>query len=784
MTNERALDDLEWARLERAVLDRCRGPLRENGSVPLATTFEGAETALAETREAMELDAAGSPLIVDGVSDVSQTIARLSRMGSLDGPGLVQIKRTLSAARALRQFLARHKAFCPRLHAACALDPTLDAILDELGRHLDEDGTLHDHASAELRRLRTETANLRARLHARLEEILVRRADILQDSFHTVREGRYVVPVRRDAHERFEGIVHGASSSGATLFVEPQELVAQGNRLKVAQAEQEREEARILAELSDRVRDVLPALEAAVDALDLADLRQAAARFGVELKGRVLSLDREPVLDLKAAKHPLLLLEGGTVVGNDIVAVAGRALILSGPNAGGKTVALTTLGLAALMMRAGLPIPCADGSRAGFFHEVLTDVGDSQSLVKNLSTFSAHMKNVASIISRSKRGSLVLLDELAGGTDPHEGAALAAAIVDALCASGAATAVTTHYESLKAMGVTDARTRNASVGFDVQTMRPSFELTLDVPGSSSALSVAARFGIPTAVIERAERALPEESRTFEALVAELSEARAEHQRRAAALEEERRVHRKAREDLERELEKLRRREEKQLSEEGARLTKQMRDARAELRAARREIRRATTEAAAEATRKKLDAIEKSTAAIAAERPPPAAPAGDSEAMGAPASLTVGDRVYVERLRAEAQIIEGPTRGEVRVAAGALKLWVPVAECRAPRPDVPAPRRAAPRRGRSPEPADETVDVRGMRAEDAIGCVESFLDRAYGASLGQVTIVHGIGEGALMHAVREHLAKHSAYARSHRPGTREEGGDRVTVVELR
>jgi DNA mismatch repair protein MutS2 len=305
-----------------------------------------------------------------------------------------------------------------------------------------------------------------------------------------------------------------------------------------------------------------------------------------------------------------------------------------------------------------------------------------------------------------------------------------------------------------------------------------------VPGSSSALSVAARFGIPTAVIERAERALPEESRTFEALVAELSEARAEHQRRAAALEEERRVHRKAREDLERELEKLRRREEKQLSEEGARLTKQMRDARAELRAARREIRRATTEAAAEATRKKLDAIEKSTAAIAAERPPPAAPAGDSEAMGAPASLTVGDRVYVERLRAEAQIIEGPTRGEVRVAAGALKLWVPVAECRAPRPDVPAPRRAAPRRGRSPEPADETVDVRGMRAEDAIGCVESFLDRAYGASLGQVTIVHGIGEGALMHAVREHLAKHSAYARSHRPGTREEGGDRVTVVELR
>ena len=541
--DQKALDDLEWARLERAVLDRCRGPMRTNGHVPLATTFEGAEIALAETLEAMELDAAGTPLIIEGVPDLRPIVARLSRMGALDGPALVQVKRALSAARVLRQFLTRHRAYCPRLYAACALDPTLDAVLDELSRHLDEDGTLFDHASVELRRLRTETANLRARLLAKLEEILVKRADILQDSFYTLREGRYVVPVRRDAHERFEGIVHGTSSTGATLFVEPRELIAQGNRLKMAQAEQEREEARILAELSDHVRDVLPALEAAIDALDLADLRQASARLGVDLGGRVLPLEREPVLDLK-----------------NIPVSAGAVLILSGPNAGGKTVALKTLGLAALMMRAGLPIACADGSRAGFFHEVLTDVGDSQSLVKNLSTFSAHMTNVAAILRRARRGSLVLLDELAGGTDPHEGAALATAIVDALCAQGAATAVTTHYESLKAMGVTDPRARNASVGFDVATMRPTFTLTLDVPGSSSALAVAARFGIPRHVVEKAEEALPEESRTFEALVARLSEARASYEARVREVEEELVAARAAREALDRELEKLKRRE--------------------------------------------------------------------------------------------------------------------------------------------------------------------------------------------------------------------------------
>jgi DNA mismatch repair protein MutS2 len=752
--------------------------------VPLASTFEGAEVALAETREAMELEAAGNPLIVEGVSNVAQPLARLSRMGALDGASLVQIRRTLAAARTLRQFLARNRAFCPRLHAACALDPTLDALLDELGRHLADDGTLYDHASAELRKLRTETANLRARLLARLEEILIRRADVLQDSFHTLREERYVVPVRRDAHERFEGIVHGASSSGATLFVEPQELIGQGNRLKVALAEQEREEARILAELSDHVRDVLPALEAAVDALDLADLRQASARLGVDLGGRVLPLERETVLDLKDAKHPLLLLEGAKVVGNDIVVAAGQALILSGPNAGGKTVALTTLGLAVLMMRAGLPVPCGGGSRAGFFHDVFTDVGDSQSLVKNLSTFSAHVQNVASILSRAERGSLVLLDELAGGTDPHEGAALATAIVDALCESGAATAVTTHYESLKAMGVTDPRVRNASVGFDVKTMRPTFELTLDVPGSSSALAVAERFGIPRAIVERAERALPEESRQFEALVAKLSEARAEHSRATRALEVERTAAAQARASLERETDKLRRREEKQLSEESARLLKQIRDAHAELRAARREIRAASTEAAAEATRKKLEAIEQSAAQIDRERGRERVTAPVHEERAAPLRLAIGDRVYVRRLRAEAQIVEGPSRGEVCVAAGALKLWVPTSECSAPSAEPEAPRRAPSRRARTHERAEESVDVRGMRADDAVACVEAFLDRAYGASLDEVTIMHGIGEGALMQAVREHLARHSSYVQSYRPGTREEGGDRVTVVVIR
>src|SRR5690606_31724423 len=313
-------------------------------------------------------------------------------------------------------------------------------------------------------------------------------------------------------------IVHGTSASGATVFVEPEVLIGQGNRLKMALAEQEREEARILGVLSEFVAERHAEVVAAVDAIDHADLRQASARLGRDLDARVLPLDLEAELHLEAARHPLLLLDGADVVPNDLSIGSGRALILSGPNAGGKTVALKTMGLAAVMMRAGLPVPAAAGSRCGFFDPILSDVGDEQSIEKNLSTFSAHVTNLRRVIDEAGPRALVLLDELTGGTDPGEGAALACAIAEALCDAGAAIGVTTHYEPLKALATRDPRFRNAAVGFDVERMRPTFELTLDVPGASSALWVALRFGIREDIVTRAREVLPEHSRTFDELV--------------------------------------------------------------------------------------------------------------------------------------------------------------------------------------------------------------------------------------------------------------------------
>ena len=301
-----------------------------------------------------------------------------------------------------------------------------------------------------------------------------------------------------------------------------------GNRLKMLDADVEREELAIYARLSARLAEHLPSVDAARDALARADRLAAVAVLAVDLDLRFPTVTAEARLELKAARHPLLALAlpPGTVVASDLAIAAGNAIVMSGPNAGGKTVALKTMGLAALMIRAGLPVACDDGSEVGIFDVVLSDVGDDQSLSKNLSTFSAHVENLRRVLAETQRGALVLLDELAGGTDPREGEALAAAVLDSLCARGGAVVVTTHYEGLKALALADDRFENASVGFDLKTMEPTFTVTAGIPGSSSALAVARRFGMPSTVIERAERFLSREDQSFEVLVKRLHEERA------------------------------------------------------------------------------------------------------------------------------------------------------------------------------------------------------------------------------------------------------------------
>ena len=810
--------DLEWNRLLAALGQRCLSAMGKAlaHDLPFAATGSETRRLLDEAREAKDLLDAGEPLPVAELGDVSSALGRVGAAGVLAPPEIREIGKALGAARVLRRFLSVRRTRGPALFEACATDPTLDALADELNVAFDADGSLSDRASPRLKELRGEYQAARTRMLSRLEDLMAKYEGILQDRYVTEREGRYVVPVRSDAHERFPGIVHSTSASGATLFVEPRAVIPMGNRLKVLEAEVQREEIAIYARLSGRIGDMLPSVLGAVAALARADVRAATARLALDLQLRFAEITDDARLDLVRARHPLLLLdavESGAgdplevIVPSDLSIAARRAVVVSGPNAGGKTVALKTMGLVALMVRAGLPVPCGDGSTVGIFEVVLSDVGDDQSMSKNLSTFSAHVRNLVRILDDTQPGALVLLDELAGGTDPREGEALAAGMLDSLTARGGAVVVTTHYEGLKALALADDRFANASMGFDIAHMSPTFRLAQNVPGSSSALAVARKFGLPGTVIERAEKFLTREDLQFESVVKKLNDERAalELARGAAARREAEAD--ELRRELAEELRAARDREQRHLSKEAESLLGAVRRAREELREVQARLRSKKLDvASAREAERILDRVA-AQVAIGGELEPLLAKdaavqaATDYPAITDASTLKKGSRVWVPRVRAEADVVDLLPDGTVRVQAGAMRLVLPAADLRLaadktddvePKKKPPrAPANATPGGASARDPAgletalqttDNTVDLRGLRSEDAVTLAITFLDRSLNENRHVCFLVHGHGTGALKDAVRREL-KASPYVRFFRAGASGEGGDGVTIAWL-
>lgn len=776
--------------LEAAWLARCHGPGPRKLGLLFADTPQGARTALAQTREAMQLLAAGEPLPIGDLRDVGRHLDRLERGGHVDAAALGEVRMTLQLARELRKFLGARRESAVELWRSAALDPSLDQLESQLASVVEPDGTLRDDASSELKRLRNEINALRDRIMGRLQDVIDKHSDLLSDNYYTLRDGRYVLPVRRDAHDRLPGIVHGESSSGASIFVEPRTVIEHGNRLKMAEAEREREELRILAAASELVRERAAPLRAAEQTLGLCDVRHAAALLGQAFSGHVPALSDEAQISLIAARHPTLVLESPRVVPNDMAIQGGRGLVISGPNAGGKTVVLKTLGLCALMVRAGLPLPAAEGSSIGFFSAVLTEMGDEQSTATNLSTFSAHVSHVAEMLARSDAQALVLLDELATGTDPGEGAALACALVDAFCKRGAAVAVTTHYEALKAYAEQDERLRSASVGLDAAQLTPTFALLLDVPGASSALTVAARFGLPREVIDLAERLVPEHSREFERLSRNLSEAVSQLQAQRAELDAELRAAATKHREYNTLLEQAREQGKRKLARESEQLMLELRQARAELETARAELRKGDK---AERRAEQLAAVQArvneaaSKVAVGSEVANALRETAPPTAANVPPALHAGAKVYVPRLRSEGVVVEEPQKSKALVSVGAMKLWIEIKDLRTPVAAVPeaAPLRssAATSDDHAVRLAENTLDLRGLRADDALAMLESFIDRLYSGHGRVGYVLHGHGTGALRNAVREHLRSTQPYVRSVRPGDEAEGGDAVTVFFL-
>jgi len=800
-TTAKSAHDLEWPSLTRHLADRCVSPPGRGRALALvpAATLDEARARMRRTDEALRLTQLGEPIPFDGVADVGDVLARLARDADATSHELFAAREMIRVAHTLRRYGQSRKAMYPALAAAFLSDPALDRLLALLDQAIDADGTLADRASADLAVARRKVHDLRARLVQRLDEALTRYADRLQDRFYTLRDGRYVIPVRADTHLPVPGIVHGSSSSGATLFIEPNAVVSLGNQLRVLTADVEREEARVLAELSARARDHVDALDVAHEACVTADLLCGIVRLAGELRAIAVEPEAEPVLQLRAARHPLIALAGTGVVANDLTLRAGRVLVVSGPNAGGKTVALKTLGLAAMMVRSGLPLPVAEGSRAGWFDPVACDVGDDQSIARNLSTFSAHVTYLGAILAEVRPGALVLLDELASGTDPEEGAALAAAVLEALAARGAAVAVTTHYELLKTLAVRDDRFENASVGFDLATMSPTFTVTLGIPGASSALVVAQRYGVPEAVVSRARSLLPEHAGSREDVLRRLQDEERATRMVRAAVEDESRAIAKLRVELEAERNALRAREQVKLSREGDELLQALRRARDELREAEAKLRRKkATEAEVREAERAISQVAEAVSVTG-----PIGRALDATKGGAPTrrparedDVIPGAKVFVPKLNAVVEVLERAARDQVRVAAGALKLFVALEEIvientpaetsggsnARPRP-APAPYDGAGDALRPLRTESNTCDVRGLRVDDAVGMVDAFLDRVYGAGGTSGFVLHGHGTGALKQSIREHL-KQSPYITRSRAADPEDGGDAFTVFWLK
>ncbi|MEZ4228917.1 MAG: Smr/MutS family protein [Polyangiaceae bacterium] len=811
--HERALSDLEWPILcsELAQLcasDAAQQRLRELTPEP---TLELAATRARLSQAAIDAEQSDAALPRVTTPDVLDALDGITRQRVLAGPDLLKILLLLRDAGALRRFAQSQRAAREELAAALDSAPELSGLEQELERCLEADGTVSDSASSELARARSLVRDRRRELTTRLQRLVNKHGDKLAGGYYAERDGRYVLPVRSDSHGTIDGIVLGSSGSGATLYVEPRELVDLGNKLRIAEADAEREEARVLARLSAHASELGLELSVAREALLEAEHLIAMTRWAAKVSGLVFppgsgTQSSGPSIELVAMRHPLLAAGEEPVIANDIRLRAGHALVISGPNAGGKTVALKCLGLAALMVRAGVPIPAAPGSSVGFFTEVLSDIGDDQSLALSLSTFSGHVRNLASMLDIARRtqhddagaGTLILLDELAAGTDPDQGAALATAVLEALAEARAAVAVTTHYEALKELAARDERFENASVGFDMTKLEPTFELRLGIPGPSSALAVAARFGMPTSVVERAKTLLPEQRLLRDELLDTIERQRQEAARAlssAKALELETQVNRNK---IQAETLATAKRERDRLEREARELTQAVRQARADLHQVSQRLR------AQELSQRDLKALEKTVDSAGRQlgvggrldqatrgAPGGAAPSADQLGLGTRVRVLPGGQV--------GEVAEPPVRGKLRVRVGSLTLLCKLADVRLATGNdsqVSSTRNTArvkaPKFTRSPsEPRDEvllrhdgiTLDLRGMRVDEALDEVDRFADGLLQRGEPAGFVLHGHGTGALKQAVRDHLRAGAAIARS-RAAEREEGGDAFTVFWVR
>jgi DNA mismatch repair protein MutS2 len=753
--------------------------------------------ALALTDEARVLLSAVPDFSVRGARDIRETVGGAQRGVLLNPSQLLEVQDTLGAARKLRAAFRRlpdTSGRYPGLDDLMVMVEEFPILESEIGRAIGARGEILDSASPELGRIRSGIRTAHNRLLDRLNSLLTSQkyGNALREPIITMRDGRYVLPVRADARSSVGGIVHDSSASGVTVFVEPIETVELSNTWRQLQRDEEHEIERVLRRLSAGIATNADPLSRTVNGMAQFDFQLAKARFSAELDAaspQIADEDAACKIVLRGARHPLLT---GNVVPIDIALGEDyRVLVITGPNTGGKTVALKTVGLLTLMAQSGLHIPAESGSVISVFSRIFADIGDEQSIEQSLSTFSSHLKNIIAMFAQVTPDSLVLLDEMGAGTDPTEGAALARSIVATLLERGPLTVATTHYSELKSFAYTTPGVENASVEFDVETLSPTYRLLIGVPGRSNALAIAARLGLPREIVGLARSYLtPQEVQVDELLgqiKAERDAAEAARETATVARREAEEVRREAQRKLaDAERDRAAAREsalaelEGELAEVRGELKRLAKD-REQVAVTREWLRQAETRATE---------LGQSVREVRASRPTPRAVAPVT------AGVRPGDRVLVASLGQQGDVINVLDGGEAEVQVGTFRLRRPLADLsRMSRNQVraseretrgPAARRApavtiSTARGGEVMPLE--IDLRGMRASEAEDTLERYLNDAYLASLPFVRIIHGKGTGALRQSIRQYLAQHPLVGGFE--GSKDQmGGEGVTVARLR
>ncbi|MUG87356.1 endonuclease MutS2 [Paenibacillus timonensis] len=751
------------------------------------TDLEDVKRLLQATDEAFKVDRLKGAPGFGGIVDITPAVKRARIGGTLNPHELLGIATTLEGARRIKRYIAsmHEEHEVPLLFNLSDTLSEQKPLEDAIKRCIDESAEVLDSASSELASIRRELRGGEVRIREKLDA-MIRSSSVskmLQDQLITIRGDRFVIPVKAEYRAHFGGIVHDQSGSGATLFIEPESIVAMNNKLRETRLREEREIEVILQKLTALVGEQAELLLYDGDVLGQLDFVFAKARLARELKGTLPRMNDRGYLKLKKGRHPLIPAE--QVVPIDVeLGNQYTTIIVTGPNTGGKTVTLKTIGLLSLMAMSGLFVPAEDGSQLCVFDAIYADIGDEQSIEQSLSTFSSHMTNIISILSRMTPKSLVLLDELGAGTDPAEGSALAIAILEHIHSLGSRMVATTHFSELKAYAYERKGVINASMEFDVATLSPTYRLLVGVPGRSNAFAIAERLGLSERILEYARGEVTEEDMRVENMIASLEQNRLGAEQERETAEQLRREMEELRKRHETELEKLEQQRDKRLEKAEEEASAIIAKARQEAERIIADLRRLALEEGAAVKEHKLIAARKELDEAEPQRRKKAGAA--RKAAKPPRQIESGDEVMVYSLNQKGHVVELSGSKEAVVQLGIMKMKVSLDDMEliaAAPASKPVQRTVANVKRTRDENVRSELDLRGANLEEALIEVDRFIDEAYLSNLGQIYIIHGKGTGILRTGISDYLRKHK-HIKSYRLGNYGEGGTGVTVAELK